>query len=120
MKNKDQVLLETAYNQILEDFPPTSNTDVRINNSFSDRQEELNDDDIEDDNENEDDIFVAIAAEFLSRANPSDKIFDLLSEVKEKGMVPELVDFLNKLGEEDESNWVAKDKLIEFLFQYYS
>lgn len=64
-------------------------------------------------------LFMALAAEFLMSANPSDRIFDILSSIKQKGLVPELVNYLNSLGEEDENNWVVKDKLIKFLFQYY-
>jgi hypothetical protein len=91
MKYKDQLIMEELMNQV----------GIDSNN-----------------NENEE-LFIAIAAEFISRANPSDKIFSLLNQVKEKGIVPELVEFLNQLGKEDENNWVAKDKLIKFLFQYY-
>lgn len=72
-----------------------------------------------DETENEE-LFVGIAAEFLTRANASDRIFPLLDQVKEKGVIRELVKFLNDLGEEDKNNWVAKDKLIELLFKYYN
>ena len=64
-------------------------------------------------------LFIATAAEFIATSNPSDNIFPLLHQIKEKGIVPDFVEFLNEFGEEDVDNWIVKDKLIKFLFQYY-
>jgi len=41
-------------------------------------------------------------------------IFEFMDKVKQNYSIKDLLDFLNS-----KENWVAKDNLIQFLFQYY-
>jgi hypothetical protein len=42
-------------------------------------------------------------------------IFEFMDKVKQNYSIKDLLDFLNS-----KENWVAKDNLIQFLFQYYN
>jgi hypothetical protein len=82
MKNKDQLLLEQAYEQIASSF------DGLIHD--------------------------------LSKGLPGPNVFTFLKNVKNSNNVNELINHLNELGKEDETNWVLKDKLIKTLFMFLS
>jgi hypothetical protein len=42
-------------------------------------------------------------------------IFEFMDKIKQNYSIKDLLDFLNS-----KENWVAKDNLIQFLFQYYN
>jgi hypothetical protein len=56
----------------------------------------------------------------LSRGIPTDSLLIELDNIKKGGNIKNLIEFLNKMGEQDSENWILKDKLIEFLFKFYS
>jgi hypothetical protein len=56
----------------------------------------------------------------LSRGIPTDDLLIELDNIKKNGNIKNLIGFLNKMGEQDSENWILKDKLIEFLFKFYS
>ena len=105
MRNKDQILLEDLYNQIGNEETQTSN-----NSSFEDNTESN-----VKESESSDSIYAMIASEFGERAHPSDKVFEYLNQIKETGSISGLISYLNEIEE-----WDFKDKLMEFLFQYYT
>lgn len=56
----------------------------------------------------------------LSRGIPTDSLLIELDNIKKSGNIKNLIEFLNKMGEQDSDSWILKDKLIEFLFKFYS
>lgn len=104
MRDKDQIILENIYDKI-------ENVEAKTPDNFS------SEDDLDVDVSNEDNtnnIYSLVASEFSERAHPSDKIFDYLNDIKKSGSITSLISFLN-----ESEDWIAKDKFIEFLFQYY-